>query len=77
MRRTQLPEWKVVHPDVSCDMCQETVVGPRYRCNICLNFESAFLRRFDFWNLADDRVSTVCATSASPDRTTGIRKTIR
>lgn len=34
-----LPEWSIAHPDVSCNHCGRDVVGPRYKCVVCLDYD--------------------------------------
>ncbi|KAI7942523.1 hypothetical protein MJO28_012550 [Puccinia striiformis f. sp. tritici] len=34
-----LPEWSIVHPDVRCNQCEQQVIGPRFKCVICRDYD--------------------------------------
>ncbi|POW01293.1 hypothetical protein PSHT_12598 [Puccinia striiformis] len=35
----RLPEWSIVHPDVRCNQCEQQVIGPRFKCVICRDYD--------------------------------------
>lgn len=38
-----LPEWKISHPRVSCNHCGFQVVGPRFKCTLCADYDLCHL----------------------------------
>ncbi|KAG0148745.1 hypothetical protein CROQUDRAFT_654595 [Cronartium quercuum f. sp. fusiforme G11] len=38
-----LPEWKIDHPRVSCNHCGSSVVGPRFKCTLCADYDLCHL----------------------------------
>ncbi|CAH7669557.1 hypothetical protein PPACK8108_LOCUS4190 [Phakopsora pachyrhizi] len=34
-----LPEWRIAHPGVICNNCLNGVVGPRFKCVICTDYD--------------------------------------
>lgn len=34
-----LPEWNIVHPNVRCNHCEQPVIGPRFKCVICVDYD--------------------------------------
>jgi len=37
-----LPEWSIVHPNVRCNHCEQQVIGPRFKCVLCIDYDLCY-----------------------------------